>query len=101
MFRHVVLFRWKPDASETGKESVRAGLAELPGAIPQIRSYQFGDDAGVAEGNFDFAVVADFDNESDYRVYAAHERHQTLIAERIRPLVAERVAVQYAFHSAP
>ena len=96
VFRHVVLFRWKPETSDVDKGAVREGLAKLPAEIPEIRAYQFGDDARLADGNFDFAVVADFDSEADYLVYAAHERHQRLIAERIRPLLAERVAVQYA-----
>jgi hypothetical protein len=67
----------------------------VSGAIPEIRRYAFGPDAGLAEGNFDFAVVADFEDADAYRVYAAHPAHTGLIAERIRPLIAERVAVQY------
>lgn len=95
MIRHVVLFRWKPDADDAGKRRVAEGLSQLPGAIPEIRRYAFGPDAGFAEGNFDFAVVADFDDADAYRVYAAHPAHTGLITERIRPLIAERVAVQY------
>jgi hypothetical protein len=95
MLRHVVLFRWKAEASEDDKRQVRDGLADLPGAIPEIRAYRYGDDAALAEGNFDFAVVADFDDADAYRVYAGHPAHTGLIAERIRPIVAERVAVPY------
>ena len=93
--RHVVLFRWKPEADAASKGRVAEGLSELPSAIPEIRHYAFGPDAGLAEGNFDFAVVADFDDVDGYRLYAAHPAHTALIAERIRPLIADRVAVQY------
>jgi hypothetical protein len=95
MFRHVVVFRFTEDASQAARQAVREGLAALPAQIDVIRRYQFGNDAGLAEGNFDFAVVADFDDVAAYQIYAQHDAHQTLIAERIRPILAERVAVQY------
>lgn len=97
MLRHVVLMRWKPGTSADQKQAVREGLAALPAAIPQIRSYQFGDDLAIAEGNFEFAIVADFEDRSDFRAYAADDAHQQLIAERIRPILQERAAVQFEF----
>jgi hypothetical protein len=39
---------------------VKAKLSALPGVIPQIQSYQVGQDLGVAEGNHDFSIVANF-----------------------------------------
>ena len=95
MLRHVVLMRWKPGTSDAQKQAVREGLAALPAAIPEIRSYQFGDDAAIVEGNYEFAIVAEFDNRPDFQIYAAHDAHQKLIAERIRPILHGRAAVQY------
>ena len=95
MLRHVVLIRWKPGTSDAQKQAVREGLAALPAAIPEIQNYQFGDDAAIVEGNYEFAIVADFDNPSDFQTYAAHDVHQKLIAERIRPILQDRAAVQY------
>ena len=95
MLRHVVLMRWKEGTSDAQKRAVREGLAALPAAIPEIRSYRFGDDAALAEGNFDFAVVADFDDVTGFRTYASHDAHQKLIAEHIRPILRDRAAVQY------
>lgn len=95
MLRHVVLIRWKPGTSDAQKQAVREGLAALPAAIPEIQNYQFGDDAAIVEGNYEFAIVADFDNPSDFQTYAAHDVHQKLITERIRPILQDRAAVQY------
>jgi hypothetical protein len=95
MFRHVVMFRWTPDASAESKAELASGLAEMPAAIDTIRSYRFGPDAGLAEGNWDFVVVADFTDVDGYVVYREHEAHQALIATLIRPIVAERAAVQH------
>jgi hypothetical protein len=95
VIRHVVLMRWKPGTSEDQKRAVCEGLAALPAAIPQIRSYQFGEDAAIVEGNFEFAIVADFDDRSDFQSYATSDVHQKLIAERIRPILQERAAAQF------
>lgn len=95
LLRHVVLLRFAPDATDEAVRALRDGLAELPAAIPQIERYAFGPDLHIAEGNFDFALVADFADRAAYETYAAHARHRQLIAERIRPILAERVAVQY------
>jgi hypothetical protein len=95
VFRHVVMFRWKPEASVADQDAVAAGLGELRAAISTIRAYRFGADSGINEGNFDFAVVADFDDAEGYLAYRDHPAHRALIAERISPIVAERSAVQY------
>jgi hypothetical protein len=95
MFRHVVMFRWTAEASAESKAEVASGLAGLPAAIDTIRAYRFGPDAGLAAGNWDFVVVADFTDVDGYLVYRDHEVHQALIAQAILPIVAERAAVQY------
>jgi hypothetical protein len=95
MFRHVALFVWSDDATETQKAAVADELRALPGLIGTVRDYRIGPDAGLAEGNFDFAVVADFDDVDGYLVYRDHPAHQAVLAERIRPILASRAAVQH------
>ncbi|GII87820.1 hypothetical protein Ssi03_58100 [Sphaerisporangium siamense] len=95
MFRHIVLLSWVEGATEAQKAAVEAGLKGLPGVIPELRRYEIGPDAGVNEGNHDFAVVADFDSEEDYLVYRDHPTHQAVIADAIKPILAGRAAVQY------
>ena len=95
-FRHVVLFTWNDSVDDEHLAAVEAGLATLPGLIPEIAEYRFGVDAGVNEGNFDFAVVADFASVDDYLVYRDHPDHRALIADLITGHVATRAAVQYS-----
>lgn len=95
IFRHVVLFRFRPEASAAQLAALERALAALPGQVPQIRAYRFGADAGLVSGNFDFAIVADFDDSESFRAYVDHPAHQRLVAEHVRPLTAERAAVQY------
>jgi len=95
MFRHVVLFRWKPGTPAREIEALERALAALPGEISEIRSYRFGRDAGAAPGNFDFAIVADFADAEAWRRYVAHPAHAKLVAERVRPILGERAATQF------
>jgi Stress responsive A/B Barrel Domain len=94
MIRHVVLFTWTEDATAEQKAAVATELRRLPSAIPQLRAYTVGADAGINEGNYDFAVVADFDNVDDYLLYRDHPQHQAVIAEHIKPIIASRAAAQ-------
>ena len=93
--RHVVLLRFQGDASEESKREMQATLEALPAQIPELLAYRVGADAGLVEGNFDFAIVADVADEQAFRVYAEHPAHKAAIERQIRPILAERVAVQY------
>ena len=93
--RHVVLFQWNGDVPPDHAEAVSAALAELPAAIPEIRAYQFGADAGLVPGNADYAVVADFDDVTGFFTYRQHPAHQKFIDDHITGKVAGRMAMQF------
>ena len=95
MLRHVVLIRFRAETTGDQKQAVLDALGALPAQVPQIRGYVFGLDAGISEGNYDLAVVADFDDAEGYREYATNAEHQRVIRELIAPILAERAAVQY------
>ncbi len=95
-FRHVVLFRWREGATDEQKQILQDRLGELTGLIPEIEAYAMGADAGVNAGNFDFAVAADFADREAYLVYRDHPAHRAVIEEHLKPILAERAAVQYA-----
>ena len=101
MFRHVVLFKWKPGTSTDTVAAVVAGLSACAAALPVTRSYTCGPDVQTAgsqagsEERYDFGVVADFDDEAGWRVYDKDPEHNRLRAELIRPLIAQRVTIQF------
>lgn len=95
-FRHVVLFRFRDDATEEQTRTLEERLRTLPGLIPELKAYAIGRDAGVDPGNPDFAVVADFDDQDGYLTYRDHPVHRKIIDECVTPIVTERRAVQYS-----
>src|SRR5437899_2137674 len=95
MIRHVVVVTWLPQASDKQKQQVQDGLATLPPLMTGLRSYSFGPDAGVTEGNADFAIVADFDDEAAYVAYRDHPAHVDVVRRLIAPISQQRKAVQF------
>ncbi len=95
MFRHCVLFRFKDSVTAETVETIEAALDGLR-QLPMVRRYEFGRNAVVADGNFDFALVADFEDRAGYDTYAQDPTHQRVLSELLRPNIAERAAVQYA-----
>lgn len=95
MFRSIVLFSWRTAATEAELAAVATELAKLADLIPQVRRLDAGRDAGVRPGNAHFGVVADFDSEDDYLVYLEHPAHTAVVTKHIKPLVADRAAIQF------
>jgi hypothetical protein len=111
MIRHAVLLRWKPGTTDQRVQEWVDGVLELPDLIPVVRRYSLGRNRGTSrEGmakeaaysnNFDAAVVADFDSYEDYQIYAEHPAHLSFIEARVRPILDERVAVQFDLDEFP
>jgi Stress responsive A/B Barrel Domain len=97
MIRHVVMMRWAAGATAEQQQRVATELSRLPAVVPSLRDYRLGADLGVNPGNFDFAVVADFDDVDGYLAYRDHPEHRAIVTEFIQPIVAERAAVQYEY----
>lgn len=95
MLRHVVVFRFREGTPAEAVSAIAEGLGGLPAAIPEIRAYRFGADLGIVDGNFEFAVTADFADADDFAVYRDHPQHQQVITELIAPHVDTRSAVQF------
>ncbi|MGI9606809.1 MAG: Dabb family protein [Acidimicrobiales bacterium] len=94
MFRHCVMFRWNDGVDDGIKGEISAALDRMA-ALPMVHDYSHSSDAGVSDGNFDYAVVADFANIDDYRSYAVEPSHVEMINNLLKPNIAARSAVQY------
>ena len=94
MLRHCVMFTWSDDVTDEAKAEVSAGLDGLA-SLPGVVAYRHGPDVGISDGNWDYVVVGDFETTEAYRNYAADQGHLDLIAEKIRPFITGRAAVQY------
>lgn len=101
MFRHIALFRWSDDVTPEMVSRITDELRTCAAALPDVRAYACGPDIVAARGlartadRFDYAVVADFDDEAGWQAYDADPEHSRVRAELIRPGLAGRVVVQF------
>lgn len=93
-FRHVVMFRWSNSSTTDDRERAIKGLTAFALEVRDLGTLRIGVDAGLAEGNFDVVVVADFSDRETYLSYAADPRHRAMVAEYLAPVTSARAAVQ-------
>lgn len=94
MIRHVAVFSWIPEATSEQRLQAATEIAALPPLMQGLLSYSSGSDIALADGNADFAVVADFEDVAAYVAYRDHPSHVEVAQRTIRPITGHRAAVQ-------
>jgi len=94
-FRHVALFRWKPDTTPEEIARVAPALLALSTTLPRLRSYACGPGLGLTPTSYDFGVVAEFEDKAGWDAYMADQEHDRIRAELINPIVEARAGIQF------
>lgn len=84
MIKHVVLAKFKPGVTAAQIAELKRGLASLPAIIPEIKGYDFGEDARP-EKTLDFALVSTFADQEAVKRYLVHPDH-AVVGKYIRSL---------------
>ena len=80
--RHVVLFKFKADATKQQIDEIVAGFQALPKKIEGISAFEWGTNnspEGLAEG-FTHCFVVTFDNTKSRDAYLPHQAHKDFVA---------------------
>ena len=88
MIRNVVLVKLKAGQDPAAVAEIQEAFRNLD--CPGTLSYTIGDDLGLREGNWSFAIVADFTDADSYRAYDQDAGHNRVRA-RLAPM-AEQIA---------
>ena len=94
-FHHVVLFRWKPDATPAQTETVKPALDALASTLSGVVSYQCGPGLGLSETSYDFGVIGIFESRAAWDAYMADAEHDRIRSDLILPIAAERAGIQF------
>jgi quinol monooxygenase YgiN len=94
MLRHIVLQRFKPEASAEERVALRAAIEGLRAAVPEIRSLVCGENVGSGPNHHDFAVVVDFDDMAAFRRYIDSAAHRAFVAGPAK-IVEKLAAIQH------
>jgi RNA polymerase sigma factor (sigma-70 family) len=92
MIRNVVLVKLKAGQDGAAVAEIQEGLRNLD--CPGTLGYTVGDDLALREGNWSFAIVADFADEDSYRAYDQDAEHNR-IRSRLVPMAEQVARVQF------
>ena len=99
MIEHIVLFRWKPEATPEQIAGVIAALRGLKDQVPGVLTLACGADfSGRAQG-YTHALVARFPDRAAFDAYGPHPAHRAVIETWIVPILAE--ALDFDFEVTP
>jgi hypothetical protein len=76
VIRNVVMLKLRADADRAAAEELFPGFRNLN--CPGTLAYTIGFDAGLRDGNWSVAIVADFEDVAAYRNYDADPEHSRL-----------------------
>lgn len=94
--RHVVMFKFKEDATPEGIEKVEKAFADLQNKIPQIKDFEWGTNnspEGLDKG-FTHCFFVTFDSEEDRAVYLPHPDHMAFV-EVLKPVMEDAMVLDY------
>lgn len=97
--RHVVLFSFKPEASADAVDAVVSGFGQLPQAIPQIVSYEWGTNVspeGLNDG-FTHCFTLTFVSAQDRDAYLVHPAHKAFV-DTLGTALHKALVVDYWAH---
>ena len=92
MIRNVVLAKLTAGYDRAEVEQIQQCLDELN--LPGTRDFTIGTDIGLRDGNWDFVIVADFDDVAAYRSYDDDAEHNRLRA-RLAPWIEQIARAQF------
>ncbi len=94
MLKHVVFMKFKEGVTDSQITDLEKSLAALPGAIEEIREFQFGRDVIRSERSYDFALVSAFDDLEALERYQVHPEHQKVVS-KVRAASENILAVDF------
>lgn len=96
MLRHIVMWKIKEDVQdkEAVKNDIKVHLEKLIELIPELVYIEVvGEPLGSS--THDIALISEFRDENDLKIYAEHPSHIEVAEKYIKPFAYERVCLDY------
>lgn len=100
MLRHLVLLKFKDQATPAEVDTIVQAFAALRESIDIVRGLEWGTDVspeGLAKG-FTHAFLLSFDDAAARDAYLPHPAHLAFVA-RLQPLLADVLVIDYETHT--
>lgn len=97
MVEHIVLFKWKAEATPEQIEAAVEGLRGLKTLVPNIIDLTVGANFTDRGQGFTHGLVVRFPDKTALEVYGPHPAHQHVVQNFINPIRENVLAVDYEF----
>lgn len=94
--RHVVMFKFKAEATEADIQKVEAAFAGLADKIPEIKDFEWGTNnspEGLSK-DFTHCFLVTFDSEEGREIYLPHPDHKAFV-EVLSPHLDDVMVIDY------
>ncbi len=103
MHRHIITLKFKDETTPGQIADVEGGFRAIYESMPGMLELSMG--ANVSESSrakrYDWGMTMDFATRSAYREYSKGEQHDTLVAEKLVPIVASISGFDYDVGETP
>lgn len=96
VLRHVVCFKFKPEATAEQIKQVEEAFVALKGKIPEVADLEWGTDNSpekLADG-FTHCFIATFKSEADRDAYLPHPEHKKFV-EILKPVLEKPFVIDF------
>jgi len=96
VLRHVVCFKFKPEATAEQIKKVETAFVALKSQIPEIAALEWGTDNSpekLADG-FTHCFIVTFKSEADREVYLPHPEHKKFV-EILKPILEKPFVIDF------
>jgi Stress responsive A/B Barrel Domain len=97
MIEHIVLIRWKEEASAEAKDSAMMELRNLKGKIPGIVELTSGINFSERAKGYTHGLVLRFKDRAALNGYIPHPEHQRVVQTFLNPIREDTLVVDYEF----
>ena len=95
MIEHLVIFKWKPDTTESQIAAAHGALRGLKDSIPGIVSITCGSTISDRGQGYTTGLVVRLENKAALDAYGPHPAHQAVVANFISPIRENLIAIDY------
>jgi len=100
LLRHVVVFRFKPSATDAQVNNIVRAFAQLPSQIDSIHAFEHGPNVS-AEGldqRFNYCFMLTFKDQAGLDEYLPHPAHKDFV-QKLLPLLDDAGAFVVDYHA--
>ena len=94
MILHLAAFTWKPEVTAADVAALTSALREMAGGIPELVSYECGENLRLRPGGADYAVAAIVADQAALDAYLDSPAHHAVYESHLGRMLESRMAAQ-------